>query len=128
VIRIEKPEDLGETLVLLRYLRGMTQLDVARIMDTHATRVGKTECGVRIPHTGTLLRHLAALGYGLAIVPLIEGGPETAPGPTLSDQGAETHTRVGVDHSEGATGLSGRLCDWPGGPGCGSARPETQEA
>jgi hypothetical protein len=28
-------------------------------------------------------------------------------GPTLSDQGAATHTRLGVDRSEGATGLSG---------------------
>jgi hypothetical protein len=33
----------------------------------------------------------------------------SAPKSTLRDQGAEMHTRLGVDHSNGATGLSG----WP---------------
>lgn len=107
MIRINKPEDLGETLLLLRHLRGMTQLDVARIMGTHDTRVGKTECGVRIPHTGTLLRHLAALGYGLAIVPLIESGPTDGPASTLPAEEGDTGTEPRVGDPSGLTGLSG---------------------
>lgn len=43
----------------------------------------------------------------LAIVPVIETAPETALSVSVADQGAETHTRVGVSDSSGAEARSG---------------------
>lgn len=106
MIRIDSAADVAETLGLLRTLARLSQRAVAEKLGCNPSRVGHYEQGQRRQSVATLIHHLAALGYGLAIVPLDESSPETAPASTLSDQGAVTHTRLGSEDPSGAEAVS----------------------
>jgi transcriptional regulator with XRE-family HTH domain len=93
---------LAEAHPRLRQLTGRSQRVVGEAIGTSPGRVGDYERGRLTANARTVMRHLAALGYGLAIVPLIGRGPETAPASTVSDQRVEMHTRVGSDDLNGA--------------------------
>lgn len=124
MIRIPAGTDLGAVLNDMLELTGTRPAELARLTGFAEGQISKWRRGVVVPSAPVLLALFAALDFDLAAVPRIKDGPRTGPASPLSDQGAETHTRLGVDHSEGATGLSGGtgcICDWPGGPGCGKA-------
>lgn len=107
MIRIDSTADLAENFGLLRKLTRRTQTEIGAEFGVPASRIGEFERHRRVPSPGTVIRHLRALGYQLAIVPLDQAGPETAPESTLSDQEAATHTRLGSDDLDGSTGLEG---------------------
>lgn len=69
MIRIDTTADLANTLRLLRKLAGITQTAVGYELGTTPQRIGDYEHGRLNPSVRTLLRHLATLGYELAIVP-----------------------------------------------------------
>lgn len=77
MIPVATSEDLADTLGLLRRLAGLTQTAVAEQLGCHANRIGEYENHRRRVSFRVAVKHLAALGYGLAIVPLDEDGPET---------------------------------------------------
>lgn len=104
MIRIETPADIGETLALLRQLAGLTQQQLVAACGISQTEISLYELGDRVPRPAKLLRHLAGLGWGLAVVPLGEKGPETALSATESaEQGPEVDGE-GVGGSNGCTG------------------------
>jgi transcriptional regulator with XRE-family HTH domain len=70
MIPIDDNQDLADTLKLLRLLAGMTQTSVGEALGTAASRVGEYESGRRIANPDTLIRHLRAIGYRLAVIPL----------------------------------------------------------
>jgi transcriptional regulator with XRE-family HTH domain len=107
VIPVDTVEDLGEVLRLIRQLRGMSQVDVDARSGVCFTRISRYERAQSVPDCRTLMRVLAALGHRLAIVPLIGTAQETALSASMADREGQMHTRVGVDGSDGATGLSG---------------------
>jgi transcriptional regulator with XRE-family HTH domain len=107
MIRIHNLANLGAIIRDLRHMHLLTQRGLAADTGCAQGQISDWERGAKIPETATLAGLLKRLGYEMAFVPLDEDGPETAPAPTESDQGAEMHTRVGVDQPEGATGLSG---------------------
>jgi hypothetical protein len=114
MIRIDDPAGLGAALGQVRAQLQIGRRELARRIAEATGRDASAvnsqlwgwEHGDYAPNPTSLGPLLDALGYQLALVPLIEDGPETAPASTLSDQGAEMHTRVGVDHSEGAQAIS----------------------
>ncbi|GIE46189.1 helix-turn-helix domain-containing protein [Actinoplanes lobatus] len=133
MIRIDTTQDLAEALLLLRQLRGLTQPAVAEPAGICFTRVSKYERGVSVPGVEKLIAVLGAMGYGLAIVPLIETAPETAPASTLADDHPSVGVPVGPEGTEIATeapeafccnrhthpghaDLDGTHCDTCGGP------------
>jgi transcriptional regulator with XRE-family HTH domain len=104
MIRIDTPADLAEALGLLRRLGGHTQTAVGIELGTTPQRIGDYERGRIAPNSPTLMRLLAALGYRLEIVPVIETAPETGLSATET---AETPS-VGIPGgSEGSQGGSG---------------------
>lgn len=104
MIRIETPADIGETLALLRQLAGLTQQQLVAACGISQTEISLYEVGARVPRPAKLLRHLAGLGWGLAIVPLGETGPETALSATESAEHGPGVDREGVGASNGCTG------------------------
>jgi transcriptional regulator with XRE-family HTH domain len=152
MIRIDTAAHIGPALADLRLMHGLTQRQICAETGIWQGRVSAYERGSEIPGIKSLLTILGAMDLGLAIVPLgeaqvsvdprwerlieviagqirtavrgeIENGPTGAPASMVSDQGPETHTRVGVDHSNGATGLSGgvAICGHCGEPQRGYA-------
>jgi transcriptional regulator with XRE-family HTH domain len=79
VIPIGTAGDIGETLALLRQLARLTQRDLAAASGTTQTQIGLWELGLQVPGPANLIRLLAALGHGMAFVPLNESGPTTGP-------------------------------------------------
>lgn len=106
MIRIGTTEDLADAVGLLRQLAGITQTAVAEIMGCHPARIGEYERHRRKVSVRVALIHLRALGYGLAIVPLDQAGPETALSTTESGAEAEGYTRIGAGESNGSPGES----------------------
>lgn len=104
MIRIDTPADLAETLGLLRHLTGLTQTAVGDELGTNASRIGDYERGILTANGKTLIRHLAALGHQLAIVPLIETAPLDGPS---AAEAAETPSTGVHGRPEGAETLSG---------------------
>ena len=70
VIPIDDNQDLADTLKLLRLLAGITQKDVGAALGTCSSRIGKYETGYHVSNVDTLIRHLRAIGYRLAVIPL----------------------------------------------------------
>lgn len=104
MIRIETPADIGETLALLRQLAGLTQQQLVAACGISQTEISLYEVGDRMPGPAKLLRHLAGLGWGLAIVPLNESGPETALSATESAEHGTGVEGEGVSEPNGPTG------------------------
>ena len=70
MIPIDDNQDLADTLKLLRVLAGVTQKDVGAALGTCSSRIGKHETGYHVANADTLIRHLRAIGYRLAVIPL----------------------------------------------------------
>lgn len=107
MIRIETPADIGETLALLRALTRITQRELAAESGVSQSEIALYETGARMPRPAKLLRHLAALGWGLAVAPLGETGPETALSATESAEhgpGVDGSRRGNPNGSTGHTG------------------------
>lgn len=107
MIPIETAEDLADTLHLLRRLRGMSQADVDARSGICFTRISRYERARSIPDVAIVLRLLAALGYRLAAVPLVDTAPETALSVSVTDREAEIVSESRVDDPNAATRLSG---------------------
>ena len=103
MIRIDNPADLAETLGLLRRLGGFTQSAVGDELSTNASRIGDYERGRFTPNGSTLMRYLAALGYQLAIVPVIETSPETALSVSVAAETPSAGIRGGSEDSQALT-------------------------
>lgn len=107
MIRIETPRGLADTLRTLRHEAGLKQADVAAAAGCHPARISQVECyhrGIGFP---VAIRHLAALGYGLAIVLLDQAGTEVAPGSTESAEQASGVDGEGLGDSRAVGTLSG---------------------
>ncbi|GEM_PF-6167401 len=81
---VRTPEELGAALAAARERTGMTKAAVGEALGTTGQRIGDYERGTFAANGRTLMRHLELLGHQLAIVPLIETAPETAPASTLA--------------------------------------------
>lgn len=115
MIRIETPRGLADTLRTLRHEAGLKQADVAAAAGCHPARISHAERyhrGIGFP---VAIRHLAALGYGLAIVPLDGKGPETALSATEAAQRPSAGIPGGVGGAEAISGASEAvaLCGCP---------------
>lgn len=103
MIPVDTPKDLADALGLLRRLARITQTAVGAELGTTPQRIGVYERGEMTANAKTVIRHLAVLGYRLAIVPLDQDGPETGLRSTLADD----HPVSGVPlRAEGAEGGS----------------------
>jgi transcriptional regulator with XRE-family HTH domain len=109
LIRIPVGTALSAVINDMLELTGTRPAELARLTGFAEGQISKWRRGVVVPSAPVLLALFGALDFDLAAVPRIKDGPTTGPASTVSDQGAEMHTRLGVDHSNGATGLSG----WP---------------
>lgn len=107
MIPIDTPADLADTLGLLRRLAGLTQTAVGIELGTTPQRIGDYERGRMVANAKTVIRHLAAMGHRLAVVPLATDGPETGLSATESADGVETGTDPRVSESEASETLSG---------------------
>jgi transcriptional regulator with XRE-family HTH domain len=123
MIPVATPADLGDALRLIRKLAGRTQTDIGFHLGTTPQRIGDYENAKLNPSARTLLRLLDALGYQLAIVPLIETAPETAPASTETAQKPPAGIRVGPGGLETESGASEAVavCGHCGGPQRGYA-------
>lgn len=104
MIPIDTPADLADTLGLLRRLAGLTQTAVGIELGTTPQRIGDYEQGRMVANAKTVIRHLAAMGYRLAVVPLATDGPETGLNVSVSDETAFGVDGEGLGDSSGSTG------------------------
>jgi DNA-binding XRE family transcriptional regulator len=109
VIPIDDSKDLAEAAFLLRRLGGLTQAEVATAIGVHPARISEVESGRRKVSLRVAMRHLGALGYGLAIVPLDQDGPEsglrsteTAEPPVAGGSGGPGGAHSGSEGSQAA--------------------------
>lgn len=107
MIPVETPQDVTESIGLLRMLAGLTQRQLATAAEATQTEIALWEAGKRMPGPARLLRVLRALGHRLAIVPLDESGPETALSAHVSAEHAPGVDGEGLGGSNGRTGHTG---------------------
>lgn len=107
MIPIDTPADLADALGLLRRLAGLTQTAVGIELGTTPQRIGDYERGRMVANAKTVIRHLAAMGYRLAVVPLATDGPETALSASVSDETASGLDGSRQGDSDGPTGRTG---------------------
>lgn len=113
MIRIPAGTDLAAVLNDLLELTGTRPAELARLTGFAEGQISKWRRNVVVPSAPVLLRLFDGLGFDLTLSPKIETAPQTALSASVADQGAEIHTRVGVDHASGPTGSSGAV-----GRGC----------
>lgn len=113
MIPIDTPEDLADALGLLRRLVGLTQTAVGIELGTTPQRIGDYERGRMVANGKTLMRHLAAIGHRLAIVPLIETAPETGLSATETAETPSAGIPGGSGGSQGQSGASGAVARLP---------------
>jgi transcriptional regulator with XRE-family HTH domain len=106
MIPIDTPADLAEALGLLRRLTGRTLAAVGDELGTTGQRISDYEKARLTANAKTVIRHLAALGHRLAIVPLIETTPADGPSASVADQEAEIGSESRVDDSSAAESRS----------------------
>ena len=104
MIPIGEPRDIGETIVLLRTLQRLTQRGLAAASGVSQAQVTLYETGGTMPGPANTIALLAALGHGLAIVPLDASGPETALSATKSAEQASGVDGSRCGDSNGSTG------------------------
>ncbi len=79
ILTIDDTQDFAASLATLRKLHGLTQAEVADRLAVAKSQISHYECGRLSPTLQTANRHLAALGYQLAIIPLDKIPTETGP-------------------------------------------------
>lgn len=76
MIRIDSPEQVAAALQFMRGISGMSQRELAAAGGFQQAQIHWWEHDERRPQIATLTRLLAAMGYQLAIVPMIENDAE----------------------------------------------------
>jgi transcriptional regulator with XRE-family HTH domain len=104
VIRIANPDAIGPALRDLRTLYRLTQVQLATDAGVCNSQISHWERGERHPDLVSLARVIAALGYDLALVPVIETAPADGPSARVADD----HPPGGVSgRTEGVEAISG---------------------
>ena len=61
------PNEIGAMLRLARVQAGMRQIDLARLMHTSQSAIGRVEAGTYLPHLATMLKWAEVTGKSLQI-------------------------------------------------------------
>lgn len=77
MIRID-PDAIGPAIGNLRRMLGLRMSDLAEDAGLHTSQLSYWERGLRTPDIRSLVKLARALGYDIALVPLIETAPQAA--------------------------------------------------
>ena len=69
MIRLRKPEQIGDAISFARELAGLSQRDLAALTGFKQSQISAWELGVGRPNLASTMRLFKALGWGVALTP-----------------------------------------------------------